>query len=544
MKAVDRIAQTLLQLTVKDILKRPLFQHAEAYASEKALSRTVRWAHIMEVTEVGRLLNGHELILSTGIGWQNDEERSVSFLRQLIDSGASGLCVELGAYAKAPLRSMLDLAEREHFPLIFFREQVRYIDITQDLHAYFINQHHWMVAQLEAFSTKLNQLLLSGKGMMALLRVLHETTGAQVAFFPTSGDSLFLPAMAADKADALYEQWVYGSLFEASGTSGRLAHRPILALDQLFADLLLQNEEGLSEYHVLALDRCATAIAQEMMRTKYIEERRRRQDDAWIAEWLTGKHPEAEIRRYISAMKPGLKLERVVVCALELSAALHAHKNIETLLIQKNMVARSVFERSGFYIIPTIVSGRLILAALDQTAGTAWQERIHKALQRLIETEKRQETELFSTALVGVGKYMHSLAGVTESYRSALETISIQEDVGRLEAPFYSELHAYKIISAMKATGMLPSLIDEYIGPVIAYDQEKNGQLLLTLKQFLALSGSKQETAKVLFVVRQTLYHRLDKIEALLGADYMSPDKRFAIELALHAYEYIYGAIR
>lgn len=56
---------------------------------------------------------------------------------------------------------------------------------------------------------------------------------------------------------------------------------------------------------------------------------------------------------------------------------------------------------------------------------------------------------------------------------------------------------------------------------------------------YLACNGSKKETAERLFVVRQTLYHRIQKLQQLLGADFMKPEKRLAIELMIQAYEYL-----
>lgn len=537
------MVETLLQLTVRDILQRPLFQKAETIASEEALNRTVKWVHIMEVAQVGHLLNGNELILSTGIGWHDDEERSVSFLQQLIDSGASGLCIELGTYTNKPFDRMIELAKREHFPLLFFHEEVRYIDITQDLHAYFIHQHHRMVSELELLSTQLNQLLLSGKGVMSLLKLLHQTTGAQVAFFPLNAEAQFMPHMPRAKADAFYEKWVYGEMFASPQIKHKLAHRPILALDHLFADLLLQAKHELSEYQILALDRCATAIAQEMMRTKYMEEKRRYKDDLWVTEWLSGKHSPQDIREYISSIKPSAKLSSVIVCLFRLDVKLAEWKDGEALLIQKNMVARAIFEGEGFYLLPAALHEQIVFVLIDQLNQIKWKERLLRAIERLRKTERHQDPALFS-GTVGVGKYMTELAQAQESYESAQETVAIQKDIGPLPSPFYNDLHAYRVIAALKKTGMLPTLIEEYIGPIASYDQEKNSQLLKTLKVYLAMSGSKQDTAKELFVVRQTLYHRLDKIASLLGNDYMKPDKRLAIELALHAYEYTYGAIK
>ncbi|OXM87728.1 PucR family transcriptional regulator [Paenibacillus rigui] len=535
---------TLLQLTVRDILQRPLFRKAEAIASEEALNRIVRWVHIMEVTHVGHLLNGNELILSTGIAWHADEELCISFLQQLMDSGASGLCIELGTYTKKPFEAMKQLAQQHHFPLILFHEEVRYIDITQDLHSYFIHQHHRMVSELEALSTRLNQLLLSGKGMPALLRLLHETTQAQVAFFPLHAEAAFVPPLPKDQADGFYQKWIYGNLLQAAETKSRLAHRPILALDHLLADLLIHARQELSEFQILALDRCATAIAQEMMRTNYIEEKRRFQDDAWVIAWLNGKHTDPEIRDYLKTMKPAMKLNRASVCIFDWNQSKHpsGSRDRETLFIQKTMVARAIFEGEGFYLLPCVHQEQIVFVLLDQRPAPDGKARIMKAICRLQQTETHQEFPLFSS-FVGIGKEVHRLPGIQESYETALETLRIQKDIGPLPAPFYSDLHCYKIISGLKKAGLLSSLIEEYIEPVAAYDRDKNGQLLKTLNVFLAQSGSKQDTAKELFVVRQTLYHRLDKLASLLGDDFMEPQKRLTIELALRAYEYTRGAI-
>lgn len=537
------MVKTVLQLTVKEILERPLFRNAEAIASEDALNRTVKWVHIMEVTQVGHLLNGHELILSTGIGWQDDEMLSVSFLQQLIDSGASGLCIELGIYAKQPFDRMKELALQAHFPLIFFHEQVRYIDITQDLHAHFIHQHHRMVSELESLSTGLNQLLLSGKGVMSLLRLLQQTIGAQVAFFPLGAEPHFIPHMQRAKADLLYEHWIYGQLFADPQHKRFTAHRPILALDQLFAHLLVQGKQELSEFQMLALDRAATAIAQEMMRTKYVEERRRHKDDLWTLDWLSGKHSDADIRDFIHAFKPTAKLTGVTVCLFELGqqAKQLTDKDDHMLLIQKNMVARAIFEGEGLLLLP-LLHDQIVFIVIDQLGAATFKERLQRSIARLQKTEQQLEPAFFQ-ASIGIGRYVTQLTNVQESYETAKETLAIQQDIGPLPSPFYRDLHLLKIIHTLKKADALPDLMQEYLGPIVAHDRDKGSQLLQTLYVYLQLSGSKQETAKALFIARQTLYHRLDKLHSLLGDDFMAPGKRLVIELALHAYTYVHGSI-
>ncbi|MGG5832704.1 helix-turn-helix domain-containing protein, partial [Bacillus pumilus] len=57
---------------------------------------------------------------------------------------------------------------------------------------------------------------------------------------------------------------------------------------------------------------------------------------------------------------------------------------------------------------------------------------------------------------------------------------------------------------------------DVYKRQVIVYDNQNSGRLYQTLNIFLQTNGSKKETASQLYIVRQTLYHRLDKLHLSL----------------------------
>ncbi|MNP06542.1 hypothetical protein D3C76_985310 [compost metagenome] len=52
--------------------------------------------------------------------------------------------------------------------------------------------------------------------------------------------------------------------------------------------------------------------------------------------------------------------------------------------------------------------------------------------------------------------------------------------------------------------------------------------------------GSKQVAAQKLFIVRQSLYYRLEKLKELLGEDFMVPETRLAISVALRAHQMLY----
>jgi len=183
------------RLTVADAMKRPLFQHAEAVAGKKGLTRPVRWVHVLESTETGKFLNGGELILSTGLGFGDGKEKRLAYLRELIRRQAVGLCVELGAYIPEIPAEMLELAEQHDFPLIVFHQPVRFVDITQDLHETIINRQMQALRELETYSRTLQRLSLQAQGTGKLLQHFQQAAQSQVVFYPLEGPAQFIPLL-------------------------------------------------------------------------------------------------------------------------------------------------------------------------------------------------------------------------------------------------------------------------------------------------------------------------------------------------------------
>ena len=527
------------EVRVREILERPYFRNAEVIAGARALDRLVKWVHIMEVTKVGRLLNGGELILSTGIGWQEEEDVGVAFLRQLIDSNAAGLCLELGTYTKITPERMKELAIRSDFPLILFHEEVRYVDITRDLHTFFVNRQHRMIADLDALTNQLNRLLLSGKGVPPLLRLLHEKTRRRVAFVPMIGEPIAFPA--SGKPTARAEAGDFANE-HPSGKTKRRAQRPILVFQQKYAELVMEADEELGEFDVLALDRCATAAAQEMMRTMHVEERRRVQENVWIRDWLEGKLPIEEVAEHVGALKPGATATSATACVFEIERKAAHASDFESAFIQSIIAARSVFDSLGCLLAPARIGQHLAFVLLHARPKAPSGDALLQAVERLRLNERTSSVPMFQ-GLFGIGPAAADFAEVKRSYEAACETIRLQRKIGPLRRPLYAELHVYRIVAGMERTGELAAFVDEYIGPLLRYEQQRSAHLVKTLKTYLRLSGAKQETADALFIVRQTLYHRLSKIAELLGDDYLAPEKRMMIELALYGYEYMHGPV-
>ncbi|MBO1909978.1 PucR family transcriptional regulator ligand-binding domain-containing protein, partial [Microvirga sp. 3-52] len=163
-----------LKLTVRGVLARETFNCAKVIAGAKGLDRQVKWSHILETTEFESLINGGELILTTGVGLQLDLASQTKYIKRLIEKGVAGICIEKGSSFKKVPKEIIALADEFNFPIIVFEKIVKFVDITQDLHTFIINQHHQMLSQLDTLSRKFISLSLTHNGILKILQELHE----------------------------------------------------------------------------------------------------------------------------------------------------------------------------------------------------------------------------------------------------------------------------------------------------------------------------------------------------------------------------------
>ena len=533
-------------LTVKDILQRPLFRKAKVVAGHQGLGRAVKWVHSIEVTQIRErdLLHGHELVLTTGIIWGKEEVR-LSFLKQLIDKNVSALGIQLGYYFEEIPQDLIDMANRHHFPIIIWEkaDEVPYVDVTQDLHRALINKHYEMVVQLEQFSNEVNQLLLSTDALPKILQLLYRYLRMPVIYRTMQGEAVCLPAPSTDDRKERMLALVQQAKDGASGVS--VAVKPVQAFNQKWAELaIVSPERELTEFETLLLDRCVTALAQELMRRLYVEEKRRHQEGQWLIDWLNGQHSREEVIQQLRFIEPTVKsldLERfagtVCIAGIKKPESAFSGSSYESKLLHLAFIARSIFEQHGWLAMSTARDAALIFVLIDQRQGVSWKSRIVQALERVKQASCAEDVD-FPVAGFGVGALAKDVTAIPHSYRDAQKVLSMSERMGKPLGPLFEDLHIYRLMDVLSKEE-LRRFVRDYLQPVIDYDRQKGGELLQTLATYLACRGSKQETAEKLFVVRQTLYHRLQKLEELLGSDFMAPDKRIALEFAVYAYHYM-----
>jgi hypothetical protein len=142
---------------------------------------------------------------------------------------------------------------------------------------------------------------------------------------------------------------------------------------------------------------------------------------------------------------------------------------------------------------------------------------------------ERLEGDARKDVVVGIGAPREDLAEARASWREARLAVR----VGRAVPAFrpmavWADLGIYRLL----ACGPQRELRDAVVDPAVRRLLEEP-DLLSTVQTYLDHAGSAQQTAAALSIHRQTLYHRLEKIERITGLDLSDGRDRLRLHLGV-----------
>ena len=210
------------------------------------------------------------------------------------------------------------------------------------------------------------------------------------------------------------------------------------------------------------------------------------------------------------------------------------------------MLLRTLMKKYGLRGSILSRSGRIQFLFLLEGAQADAAQRLMSASHQLLDNILRFGSQQLSGISIraGAGKARERILDARPGFREAELALEVSRTVPELgEVVFYSSLGAYQLLGAISDPQLLEQFVQDHLGAVLQQDKESRQQLLETLDMYLKCFGSKHETAKRLFIHRQTLYNRMDRLTELIGEPFHEPHKRIGLEIALMAYKMQTGAV-
>lgn len=507
-----------MALTVSAALELEIFQraHANVVAGADQLDRVVRWVHAAEIPDIAKFLTGGEILLTAGLGMGETETRQRAYVKSVAAAGIAVLVVEMSGrvFTEMPA-AVIDEAEACELPLVEI-DEIPFVEVSSQVHGMIIDLRVAELLRDEATNEAFTELLLHGSDYLAIVGELAERIGHAVVL-EDGAHVVIAYSGRSEIADAELAEWsAHSRLSHASDNahgaiepSSVCTFRPVVLRGEQWGRLhVLHGPSPLPSSASYAVGRAAAAVAITLLGERVSGARRSQRHGALINRLMLGDVTGPEFVQ--GALKLGRDMRNrdfvVVVAGGDVKGQPFGEPELAGCLasIRAPWIAAD--------------NGESAIAVIGVRPG-AGDAAIVDAVAR-------------SGARVGVSRVVpasHLLTAVQQA-RDAFSSTGRAGGDDRLAR--FDDLGVLRLLIVLAQGPELANYVEDELGPLLAHDAAASNPMLPTLRAILNSDGHKTDAAKALYVQRRTLYYRIERIEALLGASLTDPDTRQRLLLA------------
>ncbi|WP_150239798.1 PucR family transcriptional regulator [Nocardiopsis quinghaiensis] len=495
--------------------------------------RVLRWAYTTDLLEPARYLRGGEFVL-TGMMWRTRPEDSGTFVSSIAGAGAVALGAGTALGEVPP--DLVEACRAHDLPLVEVPPETSFGAVTEEVLRSLTQQrfssiaetrdrHRRLIAEV-ASGADLPRTFAEAAGQAGLTAWIVSSTGRHVAASGEplpGGDREWLAARALTRPS-------FPHTVRLPGEGGRaLTILPVQTKDSHpLATWLLVCEGDHTAWSEEVHESVAEMASIAVLARSRIEERA-----------LTGARHLEGLPRLLAAQRfdEVTELMRGTGPAdggegahLVVSAVMLPEPRVPDLT--RRVVTELVADRPG-----AVVTGDEDTLAVVPVGGpeTDVRARAEEVRAELLHRARVLEGGLLdhriAIGLSSAVREVPELRGATVEARHARRLAELRGGRSRVIAG--AEIDSHELLLASVPEEVQSSYRERLLGPLLAYDRDHRSELVETLEQFLAHSGSWQRCAAAIHVHVNTLRYRIGRVEDLTGRDLSSLEHRVDLFLAL-----------
>lgn len=549
--------------TVREILALPELQAGlpEVVAGADGQHREVRWAHVAAGNRVASLLDGGELILTTGAGWPDDSTGLNALAHELLDAGVSAIALELGRNFDHPPEPLVVACDARAVPLIVLRAEVRFVQITQRVHRRILaGQNEALRARAEVH-TMLTELGLNRSPVDYVVERLAEALDAPVVLEDSSHQVVAFAGTGSDLATTL-APWAQVSGLGPEPLLPDAAERvPVEARGTRWGALtaLPGPAHPAGRRTVLELGAFALALGRlaDSDGDQWLQFGSKRVFDTLLG----GRYrTDSELAAQLAAA--GLPLEGRVVIAATLRGTddFGSHPSLERATIE-TALRRAMAPEGRVLLAPEsradgaspagahAADTGALLALISLPEGDARAEVAANHAAPPLATRLARELDMLvpgptPTAWrthLALGTPEHRLRQLIASLEQlrAAGRLTASAEVGRVTVQQVDRQPLAHLIRGLAGQPEVQRFSDDALRPLVEHDASPGpghpGDLLSVLRAYLASPSNRSVAASKSRLSRSVFYQRLALIETLLGVDLADGETIATLTVALLA---------
>lgn len=532
-RPADRSAHETLP-TVREVIALDAVANGvpEVLVGDEALDARVRWLHVSDSAGVARLLDGGELLLSTGSSWPAEPAELRRFIGELADAGLSGLVLELGTHYHYVPAVVVEAAAERGLALVVLHREVKFVTLTEAVHSRIITGQTDALRARDEVRERFTALVLRGSPADFIVHQLAQTLGAPVVL-----ENLGHEVVAAEVPLAMEEE-----LFVDWELRSRSAHRrveqrrergaapgpddwlivPVEARGIRWGNLIALPGPEHPAGRTAVLEQGAIALAVGRLADGEGDEwariGRRRLVDGLLAGRFAGAGGAAARLEAAGLPLRGAKLYGLVIAGAAVASE------------RADAAVRGMRGRALAGSAPEGVAAPAAAMLVSLPADAQFDDDAVLAFARAVVDPAEVDR-----VTVSVGRVADDIETALASLHEAVDLArGRRRRSGRGPQLRRSENRPLvQLVTALRDDHRVLDHGERMLAPLIAYDLSRSGDLLDVLEAMLAHPGNRTAAATASHLSRSVFYQRIALIEELLGVDLDDGETQTALHLAL-----------
>ncbi|MFC4497934.1 MULTISPECIES: PucR family transcriptional regulator [Streptomyces] len=507
-------------LSVRQVLslERVLAGEPEVVAGAAQLDRPVRWVHVAEAADVGVMLSGGEMVLTTGVLLAGDQAAQAEYIRSLHRAEAAAVVLGLGRAFPAPPDVMRRAADRCGLPMVVLHRPFPFAELTEEVQSRLVRRKFAAVSLSEAVRTALTGLITAGAPLQRLLDQIAHHTGCPVVV-TNLAHRVLATAGERSAVDDVLRDWERIAR-QAGGSEGDGWIRAELGgRGERWGQIMLCGYRGDTAGGRLLADRAAEALVlHRMLAGSSAHTWEEQSAESLLTDLVSGVVPARQLLP--RARAAGLPVNRRTFVPLVVRDGDPAQlERMLRLLGLPGLVAE----------LADGATAVLLSLARDQDA-----EALAAHFAARLRTESGETRTVVAAAdprtvwddvPAGLREAQHVADAVTDS-AAALDLPAVV----RLR-----DVHLRGLIRLLRDDPHVQSFAERELDGLLC--GAAGDDLLAVLRTYLATGRNKSRTAQLHHVSRPALYRRLEAIQGRLGVDLDDFEQAASVHIALLAHD-------
>lgn len=533
-------AATVLSVlpTVAEVLGLPVVDRGNPMirGGYDRLDRKVRWVHVSDLEDLSELVQGGELVLTTGRPLAGTGTRSAEYLQMLVEANVSGLVVELGGYVHEIPESLANLADELGLPLITLSNKIRFVEVTEVVHRRIVAEQYEELEFARNIHERFTALSVKRAGIAEILGSVANILESSVVLENLSHHASEFVAVHQTAAELL-DQWEMrsrtASLKTGPDADPGWTSTAVGPHGLLWGRLVVPSSAKDKSRIRTVLERAAQALTLCRMIDTERQSLEQYSQRGFISDLVHGRL-DSEVDATARAASLGLRtggayLPFVVHTSLVSDPDPIGDRHLDMEI--RDAVAYSL----GSVDCSALVSPggnrevRCIIALRESAIGSTLETAsvaVKLSVGRVVGVRD---------TVVGVGSESLSLIEAAATLAEASHVAGVAMSLGDKSRAFFRspDIRLRGLISLISEYPHVQRFAEAELGKLIAYDISNETTLVDTLSLFLELAGNKTELAKRMITSRPTLYAQLAKIEKVLHVSLDDGESRTSLHAAI-----------